>query len=101
MPVSKYAAFISYSHNDEVVARWLHRRLEAYAIPRGAAPDYGRKGLFGRRIGRVFRDRSGRTFSQAEIDADPLLFSGWNYPTRDVCADVPGVPPLSAEGGRR
>lgn len=57
MAETKYAAFISYSHKDEVVARWLHRRLEGYAIPRGAAPGYGRKGLFGRRIGRVFRDR--------------------------------------------
>jgi WD40 repeat protein len=57
MAETKYAAFISYSHKDEVVARWLHRRLENYAIPRGAAPGYGRKGLFGRRIGRVFRDR--------------------------------------------
>jgi hypothetical protein len=38
--------------------------------------------------------RSGRTFSLAEINADPLLFSEWNDPTRDVCAGVPGVPPL-------
>jgi len=57
MAETKYAAFISYSHKDEVVARWLHRRLESYAIPRGAAPGYGRKSLFGRRVGRVFRDR--------------------------------------------
>ncbi|MFN7237734.1 MAG: toll/interleukin-1 receptor domain-containing protein, partial [Brevundimonas sp.] len=57
MTGAKYAAFISYSHKDEAVARWLHRRLESYAIPTGAAPGYGRKGLFGRRIGRVFRDR--------------------------------------------
>lgn len=57
MTDSRYAAFISYSHKDEAVAAWLHGRLERYAIPRGAAPDYGRAGLFGRRIGRVFRDR--------------------------------------------
>ena len=43
---------------------------------------------------------SGRTFSRAEIDADPLLFSEWNDPTRDVCAGFPGVPPLPRQGTR-
>ncbi|MEH6588477.1 MAG: toll/interleukin-1 receptor domain-containing protein [Halioglobus sp.] len=30
----KYKAFISYSHHDVTVARWLHRALEAYRPPR-------------------------------------------------------------------
>ena len=42
----------------------------------------------------------GRTFRQDEIDADPLLFSEWNDPKRDVCAGVPGVPPLTRGEGR-
>ncbi|WP_412546664.1 TIR domain-containing protein [Maricaulis sp. MIT060901] len=52
--VSNYAAFISYSHDDERFARWLHRQLETYRIPKhlvtadGAVPG---------RIGRIFRDR--------------------------------------------
>jgi len=46
----RYAAFISYSHADEEVASWLHRRLESYGIPKGIAQ--GRT-----RIGKVFRDR--------------------------------------------
>jgi hypothetical protein len=46
--------------------------------------------------------RCGRGFSEAEINTDPLLLSEWNNrtraewndTTRDVCAGVPGVPPL-------
>ena len=53
-----HTAFISYSHSDEKVAGWLHRRLETYRIPSDVAPQAGVKGLFGRRIGRVFRDRA-------------------------------------------
>jgi tetratricopeptide (TPR) repeat protein len=29
-----YRAFISYSHKDAAVARWLHRRLESYRLPK-------------------------------------------------------------------
>ena len=54
---SKYAAYICYSHRDEKAAAWLHHHLERYRIPRGVAPSYGVRDLFGRRIGRVFRDR--------------------------------------------
>lgn len=31
----RYAAFISYSHADMKVARWLHRAIETYRIPAG------------------------------------------------------------------
>lgn len=48
-----YKAFLSYSHTDERWAKWLHRALENYRIPRGvqgvSATD--------RRIAPVFRDR--------------------------------------------
>ncbi len=53
----RYAAFISYSHTDDKIARWLHRRLESYAIPSGIAPDQGVKSILGRRLGKIFRDR--------------------------------------------
>ena len=29
----KYKAFISYSHKDKVFAKWLHKKIENYAIP--------------------------------------------------------------------
>ncbi len=59
----RYAAFISYSHADEKLAAWLHRKLEAYRVP---GPLIGRTtshGRIGKRIGKVFRDR-------AELSAD-------------------------------
>ena len=31
----RYSAFISYSHADTAVARWLHRALETYRLPKG------------------------------------------------------------------
>lgn len=31
---ARYSAFISYSHADAADARWLHRRLETYRLPR-------------------------------------------------------------------
>lgn len=54
---TRYRAFISYSHADEKWARWLHRRLETYRIPKGLV---GRDTGFGSvpaRFAPVFRDR--------------------------------------------
>lgn len=53
----RYAAFISYSHKDEAVARWLHRKLEAYRVPRALVGREERFGVIPKRIGKVFRDR--------------------------------------------
>lgn len=53
----RYRAFISYSHQDESQAAWLHRALETYRVPRRLV---GREGQFGPVPGRltpVFRDR--------------------------------------------
>ena len=53
----KYRAFISYSHSDEEWAKWLHRALETYRVPKHLV---GRETEFGpvpARIAPVFRDR--------------------------------------------
>lgn len=50
-PQRRFAAFISYSHNDVATASWLQRRLETYRLPKGLASARG-----GARLGRVFRD---------------------------------------------
>jgi tetratricopeptide (TPR) repeat protein len=53
----KYRAFISYSHSDEAWARWLHRALETYRVPKHVV---GRETEFGpvpERLAPVFRDR--------------------------------------------
>ena len=53
----KYRAVISYSHSDEAWARWLHKSLETYRIPKHLV---GRDTQFGpvpERLAPVFRDR--------------------------------------------
>jgi tetratricopeptide (TPR) repeat protein len=53
----RYKAFISYSHQDEVWAKWLHGALESYRIPRRLVGKPGRSGDIPARINPVFRDR--------------------------------------------
>jgi len=53
----KYRAFISYSHADEGWAKWLHKSLETYRMPKRLV---GRETEFGPvpdKIAPVFRDR--------------------------------------------
>src|SRR5437763_2234736 len=53
----KYWAFISYSHQDETWARWLHESIETYKVPRRLI---GRRNAYGTvppRVFPVFRDR--------------------------------------------
>ena len=53
MSETTYKAFISYSHTDEQTARWLHRYLENYRMPR--ALNGG--GAAQKRLRPIFRDR--------------------------------------------
>lgn len=53
----RYKAFISYSHQDEAWAKWLHNALESYRIPRRLVGKPGRSGDIPARINPVFRDR--------------------------------------------
>ena len=53
----RYKAFISYSHGDAAAARWLHRALEGYRVPRRLLGRRTARGEIGRRLGKVFRDR--------------------------------------------
>jgi len=53
----RYRAFISYSHADQAVARWLHRSIESYRTPARLVGRTTASGLIGKRLGTVFRDR--------------------------------------------
>ncbi|MBA2918048.1 MULTISPECIES: toll/interleukin-1 receptor domain-containing protein [Sphingomonas] len=55
--MTKYAAFISYSHADQVAARWLHQALETYRLPRALIGTPSAFGPVPRRLPPVFRDR--------------------------------------------
>lgn len=50
----KYKAFLSYSHDDQAWAKWLHERLERYRIPRSLRRSRESSGY---RLGLVFKDR--------------------------------------------
>ena len=54
MQIYRYRAFISYSHADEQIAKWLHRRLENYRLPKQFVVN---KDLPNNRLGKIFRDR--------------------------------------------
>jgi tetratricopeptide (TPR) repeat protein len=52
-----YVAFISYSHKDAAMGRWLHRRLEGYRLPKRLAGTQGEDGEVPERLTPIFRDR--------------------------------------------
>lgn len=52
-----YWAFISYSHADELIARWLHRALETYRLPKALVGTSPAGILIPTRLFPVFRDR--------------------------------------------
>jgi len=58
MTESRYKAYISYSHKDEVLAAWLQRALESYRVPRGLVGRQSAAGKIPDRIRPVFRDRA-------------------------------------------
>lgn len=53
----RYRAFLSYSHKDATAAARLHRRLEAYRIPRRLAGGQTPRGPVPARLWPIFRDR--------------------------------------------
>jgi tetratricopeptide (TPR) repeat protein len=50
----RFKAFISYSHKDEKTAKWLHRWLENYRLPKQFVTS---QRLGSNRVGVIFRDR--------------------------------------------
>ncbi|HEX8064776.1 MAG TPA: toll/interleukin-1 receptor domain-containing protein [Allosphingosinicella sp.] len=53
----RYVAFISYSHKDAAMGRWLHRKLEGYRLPKRLAGTEGENGTVPERLTPIFRDR--------------------------------------------
>jgi tetratricopeptide (TPR) repeat protein len=52
-----YFAFISYSHQDQVWADWLHKALETYRVPRRLVGETTAAGTIPARLVPIFRDR--------------------------------------------
>lgn len=53
----RFSAFISYSHADTPVAKWLHKALESYRLPRALVGQASPFGPVPARLPPVFRDR--------------------------------------------
>lgn len=53
----RYKAFLSYSHQDESQAAWLHHALETYRVPRRLVGSEGQFGPVPGKLTPVFRDR--------------------------------------------
>ena len=56
-PVHKYVGFITYSHKDEAVARWLREKLENFKVPSNLIGKLGKFGKIPPRLYPIFRDR--------------------------------------------
>lgn len=52
-----YFAFLSYSHKDEAVARWLHSALERFRVPASITGKLTENGVVPKRLTPIFRDR--------------------------------------------
>lgn len=55
-PKWKYWAFISYSHKDARLAKWLHKRLETFKVPKKLIGRESRDGRIPSRMFPIFRD---------------------------------------------
>jgi eukaryotic-like serine/threonine-protein kinase len=53
----RYRAFISYSHQDQDWAQWLHKVLETYRVPTRLVGTETAAGIIPRRLAPIFRDR--------------------------------------------
>ncbi|MCP4300856.1 MAG: TIR domain-containing protein, partial [Gammaproteobacteria bacterium] len=77
----RYGAYISYSHRDEEYAVWLHKKLEAYRVPRRLVGSKTAFGVIPRRLAPIFRDREelpsatdlGETVNKALRDSANLI----------------------------
>jgi tetratricopeptide (TPR) repeat protein len=53
----RFRAFISYSHQDQLWAQWLHKSLESYRVPRKLIGQTTAAGVIPERLAPIFRDR--------------------------------------------
>ena len=55
-PRVQYFAFLSYSHQDEELAKWLQRKLEQFQVPASLVGRLTPNGAIPRRLTPIFRD---------------------------------------------
>jgi hypothetical protein len=65
----KYRAFLSYAHADTARARWLHARLEGFAIDKDLVGRDTERGPVPKALRPIFRDREDFTGGHHLADA--------------------------------
>lgn len=53
----KYRAFISYSHSDSKIAKWLHSKIESYKVPKDLIGKKSEASTIPSKLRPIFRDR--------------------------------------------
>src|SRR5579863_3587683 len=124
---SRYRAFISYSHQDQIWAQWLHKALESYRVPSRLVGQTTAAGVIPARLAPVFRDRdelpsatdlnrkvnqalaesanlivicSPRSATSHWVDEEVLAFKRLGHADRIFCLIVDGEPNASDLPGR-
>ena len=127
VPIFRYRAFISYSHQDKSWADWLHKALETYRIPSRLVGMQTAAGTVPRRLVPIFRDRdelasatdlgskvnealgqsanlivicSPRSAASRWVNEEVLAFKRLGRSERVFCLIVDGEPNASALPGR-
>src|SRR5690348_8460382 len=54
---SRYFAFLSYSHQDEELAEWLHSQIESFRVPGALSGRLTENGVIPKRLTPIFRDQ--------------------------------------------
>src|SRR6478736_8731292 len=123
----RYFAFISYSHQDETWAQWLHKTLETWRVPKRLVGQTTAAGTIPPRLIPIFRDRDelasstdlGRTVNAAMaqsknlivicspasaksrwVNEEVLAFKRLGHAERIFCLIVGGEPNASDLAGR-
>jgi tetratricopeptide (TPR) repeat protein len=123
----RYFAFISYSHQDESWAQWLHKTLETWRVPKRLVGQSTDAGVIPPRLLPIFRDRDelasatdlGRTVNAALaqsknlivicspasaksrwVNEEVLAFKRLGHAERIFCLIVGGEPNASDLAGR-
>jgi len=123
----RYFAFISYSHQDETWAQWLHKALETWRVPKRLVGQTTAAGTIPPRLLPIFRDRDelasstdlGRTVNAAMaqsknlivicspasaksrwVNEEVLAFKRLGHAERIFCLIVGGEPNASDLAGR-
>ncbi|HET7063179.1 MAG TPA: TIR domain-containing protein [Rudaea sp.] len=123
----RYFAFISYSHQDETWAQWLHKTLETWRVPKRLVGQNTAAGVIPPRLLPIFRDRDelasatdlGRTVNAALaqsknlivicspasaksrwVNEEVLAFKRLGHAERIFCLIVGGEPNASDLAGR-